>query len=94
MAGTIINNLYPPQIEAVAPAFSSVDSYIKIYYAFSYFNSDSDANFVHITLVSQETNENTLNTTTNTGILIQKISEQHDNNGYYIMLRPNNIING
>jgi uncharacterized protein YqgV (UPF0045/DUF77 family) len=90
MAGTIINTLYPPQIDSIAPAFSYLQD-AKFYYAFSPYNTALDVNYVHVALVSQDTNENVLNTgAANTGIIIQRIN--HDDNGYYITLKPTNII--
>lgn len=90
MAGTIVNTLYPPQIDSIAPAFSYLQD-AKFYYAFSPYNTALDVNYVHIALVSQDTNENVLNTgAANTGIIIQRIN--HDDNGYYIILKPTDII--
>lgn len=93
MAGTIINTLYPPQVGAVAPAFAISDNQIYIDYAFSSYNTISDAGLIHIALVAQDTNENVLYTgDANTGILIQKVSYNSERQSYCITLTPENII--
>ena len=62
MADTLVNTLYPPQVETFQPAFVYTDSAV-ITFSLSPFNVPGDIKYVHISVVDQRNNENALKDT-------------------------------
>lgn len=56
---TVLNTLYPPSVNSYLPAFP-YDETAKILFSLSSFNSISEIEFIHISVVDQKTNENIL----------------------------------
>lgn len=63
MATTVVNNLFPPQVETFQPAFIyNEDPWVS--FSISSFNKPTDIRFLHISVVDQRNNENALLGTT------------------------------
>ena len=56
---TVLNTLYPPSVNSYLPAFP-YDETAKILFSLSSFNSISEIEFIHVSVVDQKTNENIL----------------------------------
>ena len=56
---TVLNTLYPPSVNSYLPAFP-YDENAKILFSLSPFNSISEIEFIHVSVVDQRTNENIL----------------------------------
>ena len=56
---TVLNTLYPPSVNSYLPAFP-YDETAKILFSLSPFNSISEIEFIHVSVVDQKTNENIL----------------------------------
>lgn len=58
---TILNNLYPPVVRDVQPAFVRNSSKCRIYFSLSKYNSTEEIKNVQVSLVNQKTNQSALN---------------------------------
>lgn len=59
MADTLVSTLYPPEITTFQPAFEWINT-MPITFSLSAFNSIKDINFIHVSIVDNQTNENVL----------------------------------
>lgn len=59
MADTLVNTLYPPQVETFQPAFVYTDD-AAVTFSISPFNDVTDIHYIHVSVVDQRNNENVL----------------------------------
>ena len=59
MANTLVNTLYPPQVETFQPAFKYTDDAL-VSFGISPYNAASDIQCAQISVVDQRNNENVL----------------------------------
>lgn len=59
MADTVVNTLYPPEVDTFQPAFDCKKS-ANITFSLSSFNNINDISFIHISIVDNRNNENVL----------------------------------
>jgi hypothetical protein len=72
---TVLNTLYPPSVNSYLPAFP-YDETAKILFSLSSFNSISEIEFIHISVVDQKTNENILVREKESGVPIPVLISQ------------------
>ena len=80
---TLVNTLYPPQINTFLPAFVNTSDAI-IYFSLSPYNSSSAIQRVHVSLVNQLNNENALINAS--GILISSLNYDTASGMYYVVI--------
>lgn len=85
MAVTAISTMYPPKIPTFAPAFLKTDS-PRVYYEVSQYMSPGDARRLHVSIVNQDTNDNSLDEAT--GIYITEGLEYDEDRGSYFVTIP------
>lgn len=93
MPGSLTNTLYPPQVATFMPAFDYQQDAV-IYFSLSPYNDSTQIKRVHITVVSQLTNENMLSNPV--GVLIAKmeIPADQEGSGLYSVKIPAGQIKG
>lgn len=88
MPGNAITTLYPPQISTFMPAFVNTTDAV-VYFSLSSFNSSSEIQRVHVSLVNQLNNENALNNVS--GILISPLRYDTASGMYYVVIPVTSI---
>jgi len=94
---TLMNNLYPPIMPNIIPAFIR-NKTCKVYFSLSEYNSIKDIANVQVTLTNIKTNLTVFNTTKYpTGIKLTTLHYDNHVEGeycYYINIFPNDLKNG
>lgn len=91
MAVTAVSTLYPPKLPTFAPAFIKTTS-PKIYFELSPYMTVGEARRVHVSLVSQDTNETALDEAT--GIYISEgLEYDTDKGSYFVTIPADKILN-
>ena len=93
MPGSLTNTLYPPQVATFMPAFDYQQDAV-IYFSLSPYNESTQIKRVHVTVVSQLTNENMLINTTGVFITSMEIPADQDGSGLYTVRIPYTSIKG
>ena len=93
MAATVVNTLYPPQVDTFLPAFVNTES-VKFYFSLSPLNGKSEIKRVQIIITDQKTNENCLKNVS--GVLFYEFSgntiqQDKDTGRYYVMISPSEL---
>lgn len=92
----VTNNLYPPIVQDVRPAFVRTNN-CNIYFSLSSFNSLSDIKHVQVSLINQVTNQTAFNSLYPLGIKfinsISQVSNPTDDYKYYITINTTDLIN-
>lgn len=92
--------LYPPIVDGSMPAFiAGKDSYCRVYFSLSKFNSSIDFKNAHVSIVKQSTGEKVVNPVDGdgmyraAGIIIDMpvIAESIENNIYYVDIANSNL---
>ena len=93
MPGSLTNTLYPPQVATFMPAFDYQQDAV-IYFSLSPYNESTQIKRVHVTVVSQLTNENMLINTTGVFITSMEIPADQEGSGLYTVRIPYTSIKG
>lgn len=93
MPGNLTNTLYPPQVNTFMPAFDYLTD-APIYFSLSPYNDSTQIKRVHITVVSQLTNENMLANTAGVYIAPLEIPANQEGEGLYLVRIPRTSIRG
>lgn len=93
--------LYPPIVDGAMPAFIAGDnSYCRIYFSLSKFNSSIDFKKAHVSIVKQDTGEKVVNPVDGDGVYraagiiidMPVVIESKDDNIYYVDIKSSNLI--
>ena len=90
MPGNLVNTLYPPQVNTFLPAFVNTQD-ATIYFSISQYNSSTDIQRVHISLVNQLNNENALNNLS--GVIFSPLNFD-EASGMYFAVIPTTAVKG
>lgn len=93
---TVVNTLYPPQIDTFQPAFINEKPAV-IYFSLSPLNGKTEIKKVQVTVCDQKTNENCLSTAS--GVLFYSFSDasiqqDKDTGRYYLSILPEQLKSG